>query len=152
MTEQPVGLRTARGLALVGWALVAGALVVALVVAEGQARGHAFFHLAFAVAALAGVTGVTFAPRGAGRGRGLPWFLLAALGLLAVGSLLESIGGAGYDRFNDGSRIETLTTIHGFATPLAGIALPIAAGAIIVAAGSALSGRMRRRMAGGPGP
>jgi hypothetical protein len=64
------------------------------------------------------------------------------------GILLESIGGAGYDRFNDGSRIETLTTIHGFATPLAGIALPIAAGAIIVAAGSAFSERMRRRRAG----
>jgi hypothetical protein len=81
----------------------------------------------------------------------VPWFLLAALGLLVVGSLLESIGGAGYDRFNDGSRIETLTTIHGFATPLAGIAFPIAAGASIVAGGSAISGRMRRRRTGESG-
>src|SRR5437660_85565 len=152
MTEQPVGLPAVRVLALVGWALAAGAFVVALVVAEGQACGHALFHLAFAVAALAGITGVAFAPRGAGRGRRLPWLLLAALGLLAVGSLLESIGGAGYDRFNDGSRIQTLTTIHGFATPLAGIALPIAAGAIIVTMGSALSERMRRRRAGASGP
>jgi hypothetical protein len=68
MTEQPVDLRTVRVLALVGWALAAGALLVALVVEEGQARGHAFFHLAFAVVALAGITGVAFAPRGAGRG------------------------------------------------------------------------------------
>jgi hypothetical protein len=55
-------------------------------------------------------------PAGSGAAtlRGL---VLTLLALAALGSFLESLGGAGYDAANDGRRIEALTTLHGIVVP-----------------------------------
>jgi hypothetical protein len=125
-----------------GWRLAAAAgaalalvtLVVGLTVAVGDARGHVFFHMIFGVATLGvfvvlgrlwGRRPVTVSHRA----------LLAVTWLASVGTLLEAIGGAGYDRFNAGRRIPWLTSLHTLATVgggLAMLAVPIACVVIVV--------------------
>ena len=142
------------GFAVAGAVVAAAALVVALAVARGQARGHAFFHLTFGVTALALFTAVGLlwrppagSPSPVGR-----TVLLVALWAFAVAALFESVGAAGYDEFNDGRRIEWLTTIHGIAAPLSGIGfllVPLVALASVVSLVTRWT-RGRRARAEGP--
>lgn len=121
------------GLALLG--LVA--LAVALVVATGEARGHAFFHLLAGALCLALYVPYAFGwhpERGSARA-GFRSVLLVLLALAAFGSFVESIGGAGYDERNAGRRIETLTTLHDvglFFSPFLVVAVPLALAAGLV--------------------
>ena len=135
------------GLAVAGAAMASGTLVVALVVAQGEARGHAFFHLIFGVAALALFTaiGIVWRPSAnvsSSTGR-TP--LLGALWVFSMAALSESLGAAGYDRFNEGHRIEWLTTIHGVAGPLSGVGFLLVPIIAVVAAVSLATGWVRRR-------
>jgi len=75
--------------------------------------------------------------------------LLAALGLFAFASMLEALGASGYDRFNDGRRIEWLTTVHGVATAGSGIAFLLVALAALGAVASSARAWSRARWAAG---
>ena len=107
------------------------AFVVALVVAEGEARGHAILHLLTGIVCLGLFAALAFlwhppAGSGASSFRGLVLMLLAVAGL---GALLESLGGAGYDAANAGHRIELLTSLHNMVTPFGAlliVAVPLA--------------------------
>ncbi len=124
------GERLARNVAygLAGLGLVA--FLVALVVAEGEARGHAVFHLLSGLLCLGLFAALAFLwhprPGGAASFRG---FVLMLLAVAALGALMESLGGAGYDAANAGHRIELLTTLHNIVTPFGAlllIAVPLA--------------------------
>ena len=112
---------TARRLA--GWALAGCAVLVATAaglavgVAEGEARGHVVFHLLFAapVVALLAVLGLWWEPPARSGAAAWQLALLALLTVAALGAVLDAIGGAGYDRFNDGREREWLVTIHNVA-------------------------------------
>jgi hypothetical protein len=124
-TDRPQNHDPARGERLVRVAtlfLAALGLVAALVaflVAVGEARGHAVGHLLTGLVCLGLFAALAFPwhpPAGSGAAtlRGL---VLTLLALAALGSFLESLGGAGYDAANDGRRIEALTTLHGIVVP-----------------------------------
>lgn len=113
------------------------ALVVALVVATGDARDHAFLHLLAGVACLALFVPYAFAwhPEPGSARDGFRSVLLLLLAFAAFGSFLESIGGAGYDERNVGRRIEVLTTLHDVAlvfAPFLMVAVPLALVACLV--------------------
>lgn len=108
---------------LAGLGLVA--VLVAILVAEGEARGHAFFHFLSGLLCVGLFAALAFllhpdAGTGAASIRGLVLTLLAAG---ALGSFMESLGGSGYDAANVGHRIEALTTLHNIAVPLGGLTL-----------------------------
>jgi hypothetical protein len=112
---------------LVGLGLVA--LLVAIVVAEGEARGHAIGHLftGFLCFGLFAALAFPWHPR-AGGAATLRGLVLTLLALVAFGSFMESLGGAGYDAANAGRRIEALTTLHNMALPFGGflfVAVPL---------------------------
>jgi hypothetical protein len=114
------GERLVRVATLVLAALGLVAALVAFLVAVGEARGHAVGHLLTGLLCLGLFAALAFPwhpPAGSGAAtlRGL---VLTLLALAALGSFLESLGGAGYDAANDGRRIEALTTLHGIAVPL----------------------------------
>lgn len=113
------GERIVRGatFGLAGLALLAG--VVALVVAEGEARGHAFAHLLTGLLCLGLFAALAFPwhPRAESAAATLRGLVLTLLASAALGSFMESLGGAGYDAANSGRRIEALTTLHDIAVP-----------------------------------
>jgi hypothetical protein len=113
------GGRIVRAAALVLAALGVVAALVAFLVAVGEARGHAVGHLLTGLVCIGLFAALAFAwhpPVGSGAAtlRGL---VLSLLALAALGSFLESLGGAGYDAANAGRRIEALTTLHDIAVP-----------------------------------
>lgn len=123
--------------AVAGGAIAGIAVLVGLFVAEGEARGHVFFHLGFGVTIMLLFTAVglmwrlpSTADSSAGRTA-----LLSALWISAGGTLFESIGAGGYDAMNATTRIGWLTALHGLSTPIAGIGLlMIPVGGITLAA------------------
>ncbi|MDQ3216367.1 MAG: hypothetical protein M3Q18_00655 [Actinomycetota bacterium] len=123
--QQNTPSRSVLPFAMGGGALVAATVLVAVFVAEGEARGHVFFHLVFGVALLLLFTAVGLmwrypANTASSTGRTV---LLFGLWISAAGTLLESIGAGGYDALNQKTRIEWLTAIHGITTPIASIGL-----------------------------
>jgi hypothetical protein len=113
------GGRIVRAAALVLAALGVVAALVAFLVAVGEARGHAVGHILTGLLCLGLFAALAFPwhpPAGSGAAtlRGL---VLSLLALAALGSFLESLGGAGYDAANAGRRIEALTTLHDIAVP-----------------------------------
>jgi hypothetical protein len=119
------------------------ALLVALLVAEGEARGHGVFHLIFGVVALVLFFALDrwWRPREGTASLRVPLMLLLWLAL--AGAFLESIGAAGYDRLNSGQRIAWLTSLHNAVAPLGALTLLVIPIALIVL-GSATVGRIRR--------
>jgi len=95
------------------------AVLVALVVAVGEARGHAILHLltGFLCVGLFAALAFPWHPRAGGGAATLRGMVLTLLALAAFGGFMESLGGAGYDAANDGHRIESLTTLHSIALP-----------------------------------
>jgi hypothetical protein len=75
--------------------------------------------------------------------------LLVLLWVALAAAFLESIGAAGYDRFNSEHRIEWLTTVHNSATALGALALLMIPIGIAVLA-SVLLGRLRSRTTTSP--
>jgi hypothetical protein len=124
--------------AIAGGALVVLALSVALFVAQGEARGHAFFHLSSGIVVLVLFTAIGLAWRI--RASSGNWVmgratLLCFLWFSGFGALMESIGAAGYDSHNEVSRIGWLTKIHSLAVPVSGLGLLlIPVGVIVLAA------------------
>jgi hypothetical protein len=94
--------------------------------AEGEARGHVFFHLSFGIVILLLFTaiGLTWRIRASsstwGIGRAT---LLCLLWFSGFATLMESIGAGGYDAQNEVSRIGWLTEIHSLAVPMSGLGL-----------------------------
>ncbi len=133
---------------LAGFGLTA--FVVALVVAEGEARGHAILHLLTGLVCLGLFAALAFlwhphAGSGAASFRGFVLMLLAVAGL---GALLESLGGAGYDAANAGHRIELLTSLHNIVTPFGAlliVAVPLAVITVVVVLIARVMGRSSRR-------
>jgi hypothetical protein len=133
------GERIVRAVALVLAALGVVAALVAFLVAVGEARGHAVGHLLTGLLCLGLFAALAFPwhpPAGSGAAtlRGL---VLMLLGLAALGSFLESLGGAGYDAANAGRRIEALTTLHGIAVPfgaflIAAVPLGVITGIVVL--------------------
>jgi hypothetical protein len=113
------GERLVRLATLVLAALGVVAALVAFLVAVGEARGHAVGHLLTGLLCLGLFAALSFPwhpPAGSGAAtlRGL---VLSLLALAALGSFLESLGGAGYDAANAGRRIEALARLHDIAVP-----------------------------------
>jgi hypothetical protein len=136
-------------LAVVGIGLGATALMVTVVVAKGEARGHAFGHLVIGAALLGlfAAIGSTWHPRAGSSSSNYRAALLIALWIASVAAFLESIGAAGYDKFNAGHRLEWPTALHGMETPIAGLGivlLPLSVGVLAVA----LVGRLVTRRRG----
>ena len=125
-THRPVNNDPARGehlvrvvtFGLAGLGVVAG--LVALVVAVGEARGHAFIHLLTGLLCVGLFTVLAFPwrPSAGSRAATLRGLVLTVLAVAAFGSFLESLGGAGYDAANDGRRIAALALLHDIALPL----------------------------------
>lgn len=91
------------------------ALVVAVLVAVGEARGHAVFHLLTGLVCLGLFSALAF-PWHPTPGSGTAMFrgmVLALLALAAAGSFIESLGGSGYDAANASHRIPLLASLHG---------------------------------------
>jgi hypothetical protein len=136
--------RSVIGVASAGAGLTAVSLVLAFSLAEGEARGHAFFHLLFGLAALALfiAVGVLWRPARESGSNSVRAAVLIVTALGAIGQLFESIGASGYDRFNAQSEIGLLTTIHKSSTilgPAVLLALPLGLVTVIVV----LIGRVR---------
>ena len=105
---------------LTGLGLVA--LLVSIVVAEGEARGHAVGHLLTGLLCVGLFAALAFPwhPRAGSGAATLRGLILTLLALAAFGSFMESLGGSGYDAANAGRRIEVLTTLHNIALPFGG--------------------------------
>jgi Na+-transporting methylmalonyl-CoA/oxaloacetate decarboxylase gamma subunit len=136
-------------LAILDVGLGAVALMVAFVVAKGEARGHAVGHLVLGAALLGlfAAIGSAWHPRAGSSSSNYRAALLIALWIASVATFLESIGAAGYGKFNAGHRLEWLTALHGMATPIAGLGillLPLSVGALAIA----LVGRLVTRRRG----
>lgn len=100
-------------LVLAGVAVVAA--LTAMLVAVGEARGHAVFHLLTGLICLGLFAALAF-PWHPTPGSGTAMFrgmVLTLLVLAAAGSFIESLGGSGYDAANMGHRIQTLAWLHG---------------------------------------
>ncbi len=119
------------------------ALLVTLLVAEGEARGHGVFHLIFGLVALVLFVALDrwWQPRKGTASIRVP--LMLVLWLSLAGGFLESIGAAGYDRLNSGQRIAWLTSVHNAVAPLGALTLLVIPIALVVL-GSAIVGRIRR--------
>ena len=137
--------RVVRSITATGLAAAAAVLLAARVVGVGEARGHAYLHLAFGTAAVAlfGIVGSAWparSPSPPGR-----TFLLVVLIAFGAGSLLEALGGAGYDAANEGHRVEALTTLHGVASAISGICFMLLLFAALEATGMNVAAKARRR-------
>jgi len=129
---------------LAGLGLVA--LLVAFVVAEGEARGHAVLHLltGFLCVGLFAALAFLWHPRAGGGAATLRGLVLMLLAVAALGGFMESLGGAGYDAANAGRRIEALTTLHSIALPF-GALLIVAVPLAVITGVTVLIARATRR-------
>lgn len=120
---------------LAGFAVIAGA--VAATVAVGEAIGHATAHLVTGLACLAiyvGLAALWHPQPGSGKAS-LRGMALLVLAIGALGSFIESLGGAGYDAANLEPRIPTLASLHDIGilfAPVALLAVPIGLATIVV--------------------
>lgn len=144
---EPVGTAASKIAAVALAAVGAMALVVALLVAVGDARGHAAFHFVPGAIGLVAFTGLAllWRPVKGSLTAGLRILILVQVGLGTLGQFLESIGGSGYDAANDGRRIELLTGIHDIAVWFGFFALFIPLGLVVLVV--VLVSRFRRRVA-----
>jgi len=117
--------RTGVIAAIAGGSLGAVALLLSLSVAEGEARSHAFFHLIFGVIVLGLLVAIDrwWRPRDGSAAASIRVPLSVLLWIAAAASFLESIGAAGYDRFNAAHRIEWLTSVHNAVTAFGALTL-----------------------------
>jgi len=115
------GERLVRAAVVVMAVLAISALVVALVVPEQEAQGHAVAHLLTGVLAAGLFAALAFPwhPRAGSGAATIRGIVLSLLAVAAIGAFAESLGGSGYDATNTEHRIEALTTLHNAATPLA---------------------------------
>jgi hypothetical protein len=135
----------ARGERIVRIAFIALAVMglaaasVAVLVAVGEARGHAVFHLLTGLVCLGLFSALAF-PWHPTPGSGTAMFrgmVLALLALATAGSFIESLGGSGYDAANAGRRISTLAALHGVGIPfgafvMVGVPLGILTGIVVL--------------------
>lgn len=116
----------------IGLALIQ--LPVAAVVAEGEATGHAWFHvLFFALPALAVAAGIVVLWPNAGLASRIPAFGLLAL---AAAQLIESVGAMGFDADND-ARVSGIVVLHDLGLGLSAIGMFAAAIGLAVGLGIA---------------
>jgi len=133
---------TARIVAI-GFVLALTQLLVAEVVAEGGATGHAWFHvLFFALPALAGAAGIMVLWPNAGLASRIPVIGLLAL---AAAQLIESVGAMGFDADND-ARVRGIVVLHDLGLGLSAIGMIAAILGLAVGIGIA-SWRLRGRRA-----
>ncbi len=140
--------RTARIAVVVDAVLGGVAVLLTFTVAQGEARGHGVLHLLFGTVVLALFVAMDrwWRPSEGTAAASFRTPLLVLLWVAMASAFLESIGAAGYDRFNAGDRIAWLTSVHGFATPLGSLSLLIIPIALAVLA-SVVVGRLRAAMA-----
>jgi hypothetical protein len=122
---------------LAGLAFIA--TVVAILVAVGEARGHAVFHLLTGLVCLGLFAALAFPWHPApGSGTAMPrGMVLTLLALAAAGSFLESLGGSGYDAANPSHRIQLLASLHAVGLPfgafvMAGVPIGIVTGIAVL--------------------
>ncbi len=137
----------------IGLLLGVVALLVTLLVAQGEARGHGVFHFLFGAASLGLYAAVRSRWQPSADSTSSAWrtVLLVTLWISSAAAFLESIGAAGYDEFNSGHRIAWLTTLHGLAGPVAGmviLTIPLSVGVLAIVL---VRGRMRAHRAHTPG-
>ena len=115
-TRDPArGERVVRVVFLVLAGVAGLAALAAMLVAVGEARGHAVFHLLTGLICL-GLFAALAYPWHPTPGSGTAMFrgmVLTLLALAAAGSFIESVGGSGYDAANLGHRIQLLASLHG---------------------------------------
>jgi hypothetical protein len=119
------GQRLARIAFTIDAALGVVAILTAALVAIGDARGHAVFHLLTGLIGLALFAALAFRWHPV-PGSGVALFrgmVLTLLALAAFGSFVESLGGAGYDAANDARRIDVLASLHGVGVPFGGFVM-----------------------------
>ena len=119
------GDRPARIVFTIDAVLGIAALVAAVFVAVGEARGHAVFHLLTGLMALALFAALAFQWHPV-PGSGVALFrgmVLTLLALAAFGSFVESLGGAGYDAANDARRLTLLASLHPVGVPFGGFVM-----------------------------
>jgi hypothetical protein len=119
------GERLARIAFTIDAVLGAAAIVAAVFVAVGEARGHAVFHLLTGLMALALFAALAFRWHPV-PGSGVALFrgmVLTLLALAAFGSFVESLGGAGYDAANDARRLTLLASLHPVGVPFGGFVM-----------------------------
>lgn len=124
-TDSARGERLVRLVAITMAVLGITALVVALLVPEQEAQGHAIAHL-LAGLVCAGLFAALAFPWRPRLGTGTAMFRGIVLSLLAVGAIgafMESLGGSGYDAANEGHRIVALTTLHNIALPFGALTI-----------------------------
>ena len=111
----------ASAIALIG----VTALIVALIIPEAEAQGHAIGHFLSGLlcAGLFAALAVAWRPSPATDKAQIRGMVLSLLALAAIAAFLESIGGAGYDAANETRRIEALTRLHGIVTPFGAVTL-----------------------------
>ena len=129
---------------LIALPFVIGTFRAAQLWADGEATGHAVFHLIVAAAGLVLLTlaGIFWRPvRGRDSGRS---FTVIALAALAVAQVLEALGAIGYDAENAGVKHGWLVRLHNTATAGGGIAFVLVLVAVPVALTS-IATRFRRR-------
>ena len=131
---------TARIVAI-GFILALTQLLVAEVIAEGEATGHAWFHvLFFALPALVVAAGVIVLWPNAGLASRIPVIGLLAL---AAAQLIESVGAMGFAADND-ARVSGIVVLHDLGLGLSAIGMIAAILGLGVGSGLA-SWRLRGR-------
>ena len=128
--------------------LAVTASVVAAIIAVGDAIGHAVSHLVFGVACLLlyAVIAAAWHPQPGSAKASIRGMALLVLGIGALGSFIESLGGAGYDAANVERRIEALASLHPvgvLVAPVAFVAIPIGLATVIAIAAGRLAARLR---------
>ena len=134
-----MGRRITVGALGVGAGLATVAIMLAFAVAQGEARGHALFHLIFAVplAGLLAILGLAWRPAASTAASTWQTVVVVLVAVAFVGATLEAIGGTGYDRFDAAEQREPLTTIHDLALYLGAallLAVPLGLGTLFALA------------------
>lgn len=103
--------------------------------AQGEAAGHARYHLTFGLLAalLAIATQWLWRPDPSSPTRRARLAVVAALALFAATQLLESVGAFGYGPDGFSVRSESLRTLHNAAAAASGLAFPLVLVTFVVA-------------------
>ena len=119
------GERLVRLVAITMAVLGITALVVAVLVPEQEAQGHAIGHLLTGLlcAGLFAALAFPWHPRPGTDTAMFRGIVLSLLAVGAIGAFMESLGGSGYDAANEGHRIVALTTLHNIAVPFGALTI-----------------------------
>ena len=136
------------GAAVLG-AVAIAASIVAATVAVGEATGHAVGHLVVGLACLGLfiVVAAMWRPAYGSTRASIRGMVLLVLGVGALGSFVESLGGAGYDAANLERRISSLASLHGVGVifgPVAILAIPIGLVTLLTVGLTAVARRARQ--------